>query len=140
MKERTRSRKGLIILILILVLLLASLGGFLFYRSLDPHDNRIISGISIAGVDVGGMTKGEARKAIAAVEDSYTSSDMVLTLPDKELRFSPADTGAKLDVKAAVKEAYLYGRKLEMPGDSLVLDLVGHLSLNTAYIQDALSQ
>lgn len=140
MKERTRSRKGLIILILILVLLLASLGGFLFYRSLDPHDNRIISGISIAGVDVGGMTKGEARKAIAAVEDSYTSSDMVITLPDKELRFSPADTGAKLDVKAAVKEAYLYGRKLEMPGDSLVLDLVGHLSLNTAYIQDALSQ
>lgn len=139
MKERTRSRKGLIILILILVLLLACLGGFLFYRSLDPHDNRIVSGISIAGVDVGGMTKGEARKAVsAAVGESYSTNDLVVTLPDKELRFSPADTGAKLDVKAAVKEAYLYGRKLEMPGDALVLDLTAHLALNTQHIQSVL--
>lgn len=138
MKEKIRPRKALIILLPILVLLVC-LGGLLIYRSLDPHDNRIIPGISIAGVDVGGMTKTQARKAItAAVGDSYTTSDMVVTLPDKELRFSPADTGAKLDVRGAVKDAYRYGRKAELAGSFLILDLVPHLALNTHHIQATL--
>ena len=35
---------------------------------------------------------------------------MVVTLGDTTLQLSPSDTGAKLDIKAAVNAAYAYGR------------------------------
>ncbi len=139
MKEKTISRKGLVIGIILLVLvLLGILGTVLIHRANDPYDNQIVDGVSIAGVDVSGMTKGEARKAIkAAVGDQYETTDFVVTLPGREFRFTPADTGAKLDIRSAVKEAYSYGRKANIPA-SPVMDLTAHLGLNTAHIQMAL--
>ena len=52
--------------ICVLVLALAAVGFFLVRPALDPYHCRMADGVSIAGVDVGGMTKGEARKALQA--------------------------------------------------------------------------
>lgn len=132
-------KKGLIIgIVLALLVLLGGLTGFFLYRSADPYDNRIVDGVSIAGVDVSRMTKGEARKALEAAAAKYESADFVVTLPDRQLRFTPGDTGAKLDIRSAVKEAYAYGRKTAIP-ESPAMDLVSHLGLNTDYIQTVLN-
>lgn len=137
MKETLRSRKGLIIGIVIMALvLLGLLAAFLVCRANDPHDNRIVSGVSIAGVDVGGMTKGEARKAVkAAVGDRYSTTDFVVTLPGREIRFTPADTGAKLNIRSAVKDAYRFGREWLIDAETLTVDLREHLGLNTTHIR-----
>ena len=132
-------KKGLVIgIVLAMLVLLGGLTGFFLYRAADPYDNRIVDNISIAGVDVSGMTKGEARKALKAAAEKYESTDFVVTLPGREIRFTPADTGAKLNIRSAVKEAYSYGRKAAIPATP-VMDLASHLGLNTAHIQMALN-
>ena len=63
-------KKGLVIgIVLAMLVLLGGLTGFFLYRAADPYDNRIVDNISIAGVDVGGMTKSEARKALNAAAE-----------------------------------------------------------------------
>lgn len=129
-------KKSLIIgIVIVLLIALGGLAFLLVQRANDPHDNRIVDGVSIAGVDVGGMTKAEARKAVRAVAEAYETTDFVFDLPGREFRFSPADTGAKLDVRAAVKDAYKFGREWLVDAKELPINLREHLGLNTTYIR-----
>lgn len=115
----------------------------------DPYDGRILNNVLIADVNVGGMTRSEAEKAVRAVTDNtYTQQDMVIQLPDTTIRLSPADTGAQLDVKAAVKAAFGYGRtgtpaeqqaayESSFTGNHTI-GLLPYLGLNTEYIRSVL--
>lgn len=94
--------------VVIAILLSVFLGG---RSASDPYDNRILNNVTIAGVNVGGMTKSEAVRAVRSVtNDTYTKEDMVIQLPDETITLSPDKTGAKLDVSAAVEAAFSYGR------------------------------
>ena len=146
-----RNRK--VVLICSCILLLAVLIGFialaLFGGASDPYDGRILNNVIIANVNVGGMTRAEAERAVRAETDStFAKQDMVLVLPDTTLYLSPANTGAKLDVSAAVKAAYGYGRtgtaaeqqaayENSFTGNHTI-GLLPYLGLNTAYIQSVL--
>lgn len=94
------------------LLLLALTGGyFLIQEALDPYDCRILDGASIDGVELGGMTRGEARRALkAAAEETILSQPLVIQLPNAALALDPKDVGLKLDVRQAVKDAYSLGR------------------------------
>ena len=92
------------------------------------------------------MSRSEAKAAIrAATEHTYTNQDMVIVFPDAQIRLSPADTGAVLDVNAAVSAAYDYGRvgtkeeKEQALAASMNAEhpvaLLPYLSLNTDYIR-----
>ena len=132
-------KKGFILCIaLLLLVLLGILAAVLVIRARDPHDNRMVGGVSVAGVDVSGMTKNEARKALKAVAGQYETTDFVVKLPDQEIRFTPADTGAKLDIAKVVKAAYVLGRDTQLPQGTCVIELASFLHLNTDYIQSAL--
>ena len=135
----------------VLVILVAVIGIVLFSSASDPYDGKILNNVTIAGVNVGGMTRSEAEDAIKAVTaDTFTKQDMVVTLPDTTLRLSPDDTNAKLDVKAVVKAAYSYGRtgsdaqrqsdyENSLTGNHTI-GLVPYLGLDTDYIQSVLAQ
>lgn len=94
-------------------------------------------GVSIAGVDVGGMTKGEARKALqAALDETLYRENLTVALPMESITLSPADTGVQVDVRAAVNDAYRMGRSDgSLPGN---MDLRPYLSVNSEYIRTAL--
>lgn len=135
----------------VLVLLVAVIGIFWFASASDPYDGKILNNVTIAGVNVGGMTKSEAEDAVRAVtDDTFTQQDMVIVLPDTTLNLSPDNTGAKLDVKAAVKAAYSYGRtgteaeQQQAYQNSLtgnhIIGLLPYLGLDTAYIQSVLDE
>ena len=92
--------------ICVLVLALAAVGFFLVRPALDPYHCRMADGVSIAGVDVGGMTKGEARKALqAALDETLYRENLTVALPMESITLSPADTGVQVDVRAAVNDA-----------------------------------
>ncbi len=95
-----------------LVMLCIALGLFAFGAGVgDPYDGLILNNVTIGGVHVGGLTRSQAEDVLrSATGHTYTQQDMILVLPDVTLRFSPADTGARLDVQAAVKAAWQYGR------------------------------
>lgn len=92
----------------ILVTIVAVLG---FRSAADPYDGKILDNVTIAGIDVGGLTRSQAESVVRSVTDNtFPTQDMVVQFPDGELRLSPDTTGVKLNVKAAVKAAYDFGR------------------------------
>lgn len=134
---------------LVLVLLVSVVAIFLFSSS-DPYDNQILKNVYLADINVGGMTKSEATDAVKqAAGQTYTTQDMVIDLSGTELRLSPKNTKASLDVKAAVNAAYDYGRtgtKSEQEQayaasrtEPHIIGLLPYLNLDTDFIRSTLN-
>lgn len=134
---------------IVLVLILGIIAFVLLGSSSDPYGGKILNNVTIAGINVGGMTRSEAEKAVGKVTDkTFTEKDMVIELPDTTLRLSPDKTGAKLDVKAAVQAAYDFGRtgsKKQQEADyeasftgNHIIALLPYLELNEEYIRGEL--
>ena len=131
------------------LVLIVSFMGIFFLTTSDPYDKTILSNVIIADVNVGGMTREEAVTAVQnATSHTYSVLDMVVDLAGNEVRLKPADTGISLDVKAAVKAAYDYGRtgtKAEQEQAYLnsltgkhIIGLLPYLELNDSYIRGVL--
>lgn len=137
-------------LILVALLLIGGIAAVIFMnQNADPLDNRILQNVSIAGVDVGGMTKEEALQAIRVnVGGSYFETDMVVQLGRNKIILPAAQTNANFNINAAVNSAFDLGRSgtiedrqrtykiaQSMP---ITLDITSALGLNTAYIRSAI--
>ncbi len=123
-----------------LVMLLGAIGILTFGSGADPYGGKILPGVTVANIHIGGLTRSEAEALLrSATENTYTQQDMLLVLPDTTLRFSPQDTGAKLDVAAAVKAAWQYGRNGSAPtGQAHIIALLPYLRLDQDYIRTAI--
>ena len=98
---------GCVLLAVLIVVLVFWLTG----RSNVRDDGKILPNVYAAGIDLGGMTPEEARSALhLATDKTFSQTDMVVQLPGNQIRLSPADTSAGLDVDAVVDAAYGYGR------------------------------
>lgn len=134
--------------IALLVFIFVAIGAVLNDGTQD--NGLILNNVSIGGVDVSGMTPKQAADALHRATDlTFSVEDMVIQLPDTTIRLSPQDTGAKLNVDAAVEAAYNYGRvgteaeKQQAKAQTLVgvhnIALLPYLELNTAYIRQVLN-
>lgn len=150
-KKKGNSRKIALIAIcsVAVVLVIGLIAGVLYFTGLGGDDHLILNNVTVAGVNLGGMTKKEAKTAIHRATDlTYTSENMVIHLPDTTLELSPANTGAKLDVDAAVDAAYKYGRtgtkaeREKARADALTSEhpiaLLNYLNLDLEYIRGQL--
>lgn len=108
-KEKSARHSGKRILLLAICAVVCATA-VVFILNLDPYDNRILQNVRIAGVEVGGMTRSEARKALEGTADRLAREEMVIRLPEEELRLSPEDSGVKFNARQAVEAAYDYGR------------------------------
>lgn len=149
----TRNRK-IILISLLSVALVAVVAVVILVSSLLGNgsigDNGLIlNNVIVAGVNVGGMTQEEAIAAVSRATDlTYTGQNMVVILPDTTLTMTPTQTGARLDVAAAVKAAYDYGRtgsraekeaaREQVASGEYHIGLLPYLSLNTDYIRQQL--
>ena len=102
--------------------------------SFSMPSKTIASGVKIAGVDVGGFTKGEAIDAVNnVVGESYSSTTLAINVLDQTLEISPAVSGAHLDVEAAVEDAFHYG----VDGNpAKTVDILPYLNLDTQQIRN----
>ena len=89
----------------------------------------ISAGVSVAGVDIGGLTKEEAAEALAAVSDDYASKSMIVNVLDQQLEISPSVSGAVLDVDAVLQDAC----KLKGDDDQK-MDVLPYLTLDAESI------
>ena len=131
------------------VLLISIIFSIWFFFGTDPNDRLILNNVMVSGINLGGMTREEAKQALHnATDHTYTKQNMVVELPDATLTFSPADTGAKLDVNAVVKAAYEYGRTGSKAEQEAIrqaaltsthhIPLLNYLDLNLDYIKQEL--
>lgn len=140
-KEKSGSplgNRGLLILIIsisVLAVGLAILAGWLFLD--NRSQNLVISGnITVAGVNVNGMTQAEAIQAVTiATENTYSSKAMVVRVLDLQCELSPSFFRS-FKVKAAVKEAYAYSQR----NQSGAVNIAPYLSLDTEGIKEALAE
>lgn len=117
-------------------------------RIMDPYNGQIVSDVSVGGVEIGGLTKGEAKKALqAAFGEQFSQKTMEIRFseagtvlerlniryPANSLLISPEESHAKLDAAAAVKAAYALGRT-DLDG-SRTMSLLPYLGLDEAAIR-----
>ena len=117
-------------------------------RIMDPYNGQIVSDVSVGGVEIGGLTKGEAKKALQAafgqqfsqktMEIRFSEAGTVLEklnirYPSNSLLISPEESHAKLDAAAAVKAAYALGRT-DLDG-SRTMSMLPYLGLDESAIR-----
>lgn len=108
--------------------------------------SKIYPNVTVCGVSVGGMHRDDAISAVQeAVDLSYGSEAMLLTLPDRTLRFTPKETSATVDAEAAIDLAMEYGRsggpiscilnRFRCKKTSHDVDISSALTVNEDYLQ-----
>ena len=143
-KKQKPSGKKIGIIVGSVVLALAVIVGLLFL--LDG--GKIADNVFVAGVDVGGMSKTEAVKAVREATDSlYASDTLTVAMQDAELTISPEVSGAALDADGAVDAAYRHTRLfgvLRLPGsgsgERYDVNLNSYLTLNKEAIAAAVKE
>lgn len=88
----------------VLVLLLAG-AAYAGYRYDRATSTRIMPGVTIAGVDVGGMTRDQALKALHPLTESMLDRTIDLHIGNRTWTVSAGTLGTKVSVKKAVDSA-----------------------------------
>ena len=151
--SRAKTRKVLLISLasVAVVLLIAVIISVWYFFGWPSDDGLILNNVTVAGINLGGMTREQAEEALRrATDQTYTHQDMVVELPDTNMSFSPEETGAQLDVDAVIQAAYDYGRKgtyeeREQAKESALsqvhhIALLPYLTLNTDLIRSRLEE
>ncbi|NMB53428.1 MAG: hypothetical protein GYA15_01900 [Leptolinea sp.] len=87
---------------------------FLFLGSLlyqAWYSDRIYPGVSMLGVDLGGLTPAEAEGVISASFPYPQNGSILLKYQDKTWEYTPARLGLTLDPKASAQNAFAVGRQ-----------------------------
>jgi len=119
----------------ILAVLVAIVAGWFYYSSQEDNQT-ILRGITVAGVDIGGMTKNDAISAISlATQHTFTEVPMIVTVKDMQVTILPEESGAKLDIPALVETVCAY---TSIPA-SCDVDIIPYLHLDESAIQEKLN-
>ncbi len=97
---------------LITLAVIALLFGAILTLYRADHNGRIYTGVTILGVDVGGMTPDEAAAALGDASSYSSAGAVTLVEPGtgQEWTFTPAQLGILVDARATTGEAFDVGR------------------------------
>ena len=101
-------RRGrLPVLVLVLATTTVAIGGTAFaaFRYDASNARRILPGVSVDGVDIGGMTRREAARAIRADAETTLGSEVTIKAGGRSWTVTPADLGLNANVSGAVTKA-----------------------------------
>jgi lipoprotein-anchoring transpeptidase ErfK/SrfK len=87
------------------LLMLLIFGSVAVYAVDAAQEDKIAEGVTIAGVDVGGMDRDEARKAIAQQVDEPLQKTILVEYGKRSFKFTAEQAKARADVDAMVDEA-----------------------------------
>jgi hypothetical protein len=99
-------------LLLIALLLLTLPAAWQFW-----HANRIFTGVSVGGVPVGGLTRGEALARLQSELYAYPLPPLVVEYQGQQWPLQTAGARAGANLESAVNQAYLVGRQSTLIGD-----------------------
>ena len=108
-KKPKRSKLIIITICLIVFILLITIFSTIF-ALLNINNNKIISGISILGINVSNITKEEAQSGVNEALNSRLNSNLVFSHNDQLYNVLPSQLECSYDVASAIDEAYSYGR------------------------------
>lgn len=135
-KKKKRSDKpSATVTVCVAVIVIAAIAAGCVYLYHVDQSGIIADNVTVAGVNVGGMTQTEAIRAVTeATKDTYTQTAMTVTVLESQIQISPVVSGASLNVRAAVRAAFRHGQS----GD--IIDISPYLNLNESAIKEALNE
>lgn len=90
-------------------LVLSSGAAYAAYRYDRSHVGRILPGVTVAGVDVGEMTRAEAIAAVQEVAESDLSREIEIRARGRSWHVTPAELGTSADIEEKVDRALAIG-------------------------------
>jgi len=140
MSHKRRSRRGAKIA-LVLLAVLGVLGGgtaYAAYRYDASAADRILPGVSIGGVDVGGMTRDEARRVVEAQADPRLTDHLTVHAAGVVWTVTAAALGVRADVDGAIDRAYGVAAEMSLPSRLYhrIADRPVEVGFRIEYVQD----
>lgn len=80
------------------------------YADASLSGDRILAGVRMGSVDLGGRTPDQARAAVGAYSDALLGTPVPVTVEDTQIQVDPRQFGYSVDVDAAVDAAMGVGR------------------------------
>lgn len=148
-KKSNRTPAIIAICFAVIAIVIGVAAGYLYFMNAEL-DGVILDNVTVAGVDVGGMTQAEAINAVrTATTDTYSRTPMVVKVLESQAEI-PASYVGTLDVRAAVRAAYKFGnsgsqakrqeeQQIAMQSGYTV-DIAPYLGLNENGIRDILNK
>jgi lipoprotein-anchoring transpeptidase ErfK/SrfK len=101
------ARRAVVVVAIAVGIVLLALGGVSYaaYRYDRASANRILPGVSVAGTDVGGMTRVEAIQAVQHTVQDRLAEPLTVRASGGTWETSPAELGRSADIDAAVDQA-----------------------------------
>lgn len=109
-EKNTTKRKKVILLLLLTILILAFLISSFIFALITSKSDKIISGVSINGVDVSNLTKTEALQKLNLQLSRNTANEIKLNHNDYTTTLKLSDIEASFDFDSSLDEAYNIGR------------------------------
>jgi len=150
-KKRRKEQITLIILCsVILLLLIAVIIAVIFLFGGTKDNGLILNNVYAAGVNLGNMTKEQAKERLESIADEYAELPLSVQVLDTKVELTPDKTGATLDIDAVADAAYDYGRtgsrseqqkaKDQAATTSHTISIIPYLNLNEEYISQVVAQ
>ena len=132
------------------VLVLCLCIGLWFYFTATADTGLIMDNTYVAGINIGGMTPQDAVTTLERRLEKLYSQSIVLTLPDRQLELTAADTKVHVDVNLLVNDAYRHGRtgsrndRIEAMANAAQskreISLLSYLTIDNSFINAAIDQ
>ncbi len=107
---KVKKKRNYIPLIIITVLICSILFFSVIFALINISNDKILSGVSIMGIDVSKLSQQEATDKLNEIIQSKCEDDITLKYKDYETTVNGKQINAKFDVEKAVNEAYNTGK------------------------------
>ncbi len=118
--------------VLVWLAALVAVGGVVWYQY--QHAGLIHQGVSVRGIDLSGMTQGQAQTVLEAAFDPYPMAPVTVRYGDQTWILTAKDLGVNFDARSAAEAAFQVGRRPIVGPD--VLHQIAQLQAN---LQDQLA-
>ena len=105
-KKKCRKKLAIIIIIFATIILFTST----IFALVNINNDKIISGVTIKGIEVSGLSKDEAKTKLETIYNEKMSKEIEIKYQDFVSNLNPTIMEVKYDIEKAVNEAYLIGK------------------------------
>ena len=108
--ENKKSTKRIVPIIILTLFICFAIIFSVIFALININNDKILSGITIMGIDVSKLTQEEATNKLKEIVESKETSDITLKYDDYETIVNPEQFNIKFDIEKAVSDAYNIGK------------------------------
>lgn len=130
--EKNKSKKIKYILIITTIIAILIIFISIIFALININNSNIISGISIEGIDVSGLSKEEAKGKLETIYNEKKEKNILIKYQDFESEINPTTLETNYKIDDAVDEAFLMGRNenILINNYNILFTLIGKKNIN----------